>query len=99
MRRPKTINEYIDLVEQAIFEVGELQAADEWEQEEGHGVLDFIEPLRAQLRLLLEELTAGQHVFGGGDLALMAIVRAKARQIPFNSLFDIINQTHRLGLA
>ncbi|CAK0755356.1 hypothetical protein CCP3SC5AM1_200026 [Gammaproteobacteria bacterium] len=98
MRRAKSLNEYIELVDQAIFEVGELRAADEWEQEEGGGILDFPVPLINQLRQLKEELTAECHIFGERDLSLMKIVRANARQIPFNGLFDIINQTHRLGL-
>ncbi|CAK0739879.1 General secretion pathway protein GspF [Gammaproteobacteria bacterium] len=98
MRRPKTTNEYIDLIEQAIFELGELRAADEWEQEEGGNTLGFIDPLTAQLRQLLEQLQAGTHRFGEGDLVLINIVRVHARQIPFKSLLDLINQTHRLGL-
>jgi len=98
MRRPKTIDEYIDLIEQAIFELGELRSTDEWEQEEGGGTCGFIDPLNVQLRQLLEQLTMDSHIFGDGDLPLMNIVRAHARQIPFKSLFDIINQTHRLGL-
>lgn len=98
MNRPKNMSEYVELVDQAIFEVGELQAADEWEQEEGGGILNFTTPLSNQLHQFREQLIDGSHIFGEGNLPFMHIVRANARQIPFNSLFDIINQTHRLGL-
>ncbi len=99
MHRPQTMNEYIELVQQAIFEVDELRVAAEWGADDGEGVgFEFTEPLNAQLRQLVEDLTTNHHVFGGGDLALMTLVRTNARNIPFKNLLDIINQTHRLGL-
>lgn len=97
MRRARNIKEYIELIDQAIFELAELSAADEWEQEEGGKTLIFISPLIEQLDQLREELINGNHIFTPTDLVLMKIVRVNARQIPFNDLFDIINQTHRLG--
>ena len=100
MHRPKTMNEYIELVKQAIFEVEELRAAAEWGADDGEGMgFEFTDPLKAQLHQLAEQLMAGTHTFGETDLELMATVRANARQIPFRELFTIINQTHRLGLA
>ena len=76
MRRIKNIPEYIELIEQAIFEVEELRAADEWEQEEGGGILPFTTPLINQLHELREELINNNHIFNEQDLSLMKKVRA-----------------------
>jgi hypothetical protein len=92
------MKDYIDLVEQALFEVEDLRVSTEWDQEEGGISFYFTEPLAAQLHQLLEQLTVGQYTFGGEDLPLMTIVRNNAQQIPFKGLLDTINQTHRLGL-
>ncbi len=99
MHRPKTMTDYIEIVKQAIFEVEDLRAAAEWGADDGEGVgFEFTDPLTALLRQLVEQLSMNTHSFGGDDLELMSIVRTNARQIPFKGLFDIINQTHRLGL-
>jgi len=98
MRRPGTIAEYINLIEQAIFELEELRACDQWNHEDDEGELDFIDNLQNKLHILSEQLKTDQNFSPGNNLPWMNLVRANIRHIPFANLFDLINQTYRLGL-
>ena len=100
MKPPKTLDEYIDLVHQAVYEVDELQSCIEDDMEEMEDCLPFIQPLDQQLRALFDSMTSGKYQFPGNeDLPFMAIVRKFGPQIPFKQLLEVINTTHRNGLA
>jgi len=100
MKPPKTLDEYIDLVHQAVYEVDELQSCIEDDMEEMEDCLPFIRPLDRELRALFESMTSGKYHFPGNeDLPFMAIVRKFGQQIPFRQLLEVINTTHRNGLG
>jgi len=100
MKPPKTLDEYIDLVHQAVYEVDELRACIEDDMEEMEECLPFIDPLDAQLRALFESMTRGTYKFPEeDDLPFMPIVKRFGSQIPFKQLLEVINTTHRNGLA
>jgi len=99
MDTPKSMDEYIDLVHQAVYEVDELRACIEDDMEEMEECLPFIDPLDHQLRALYESMTSGAHKFPGEeDLPFMAILKRFGPQIPFRKLLEVINTTHRNGL-
>lgn len=100
MKPPKTLDEYIDLVHQAVYEVDELQSCIEDDMEEMENCLPFIQPLDRQLRELFESMTSGKYSFPANeDLPFMALVRQFGPQIPFKPLLELINTTHRIGLG
>ncbi len=99
MRRPKTRQEYIELVEQALFEVDDLRAAAEWDDDEENALLSLASTLASHLIHLREQLVNHTDRSGNGEeLPLLAVARHHAQQIPFKGLLDTISQTYRLGL-
>jgi len=98
--RPRTLAEYVDLVDQAIFEIEELRAAAEYDMDSLGDAVHGINDLERQVRQLRLSLSNGSHRFGGEDLLFMALVeRQDDRVLPFKYLFRMINETHREGLA
>jgi hypothetical protein len=100
MKRPKTVDEYIDLVHQAVYEVDEMRSYCEEDEEQKNVIAPFIDQLDAQLRKMYDDMISGQYLFdpNGPDLPFMAILARYRESIPFGSLLSVINTTHRLGL-
>lgn len=102
MKDPKTWDEYLDLVHQAVYEVDELKACtddDAWDMEDGEIYAQFIDPLDAQLRKLFDDMTSGCYEFQQDtDLPFMVLVQRFGRAIPFRALLETINRTHRKGV-
>lgn len=102
MNDPKTWDEYLDLVHQAVYEVDELKACtddDAWDMEDGEVYAQFIDPLDAQLRQLFDDMTSGRYEFQHDtDLPFMVLVQRYGRAIPFRNLLEAINRTHRKGV-
>lgn len=102
MRGPRTWDEYVDLVHQAVYEVDELRACmmEEDELDDVDLYNQYVGLLDKQLRELYEAMTSGNYQFPSStDLPFMALVRQYGRFMPFRSLLDLINRTHREGLA
>jgi hypothetical protein len=102
MRGPKTWDEYLDLVHQAVYEVDEMRACllEEDELDDVDLVNQYLGPLDMQLRELYDAMTSGHYQFpADSDLPFMALVRQYGRFIPFRTLLEVINRTHREGLA
>jgi hypothetical protein len=101
MRSPRNVDEYLDLIEQALFEVGDLIACTEDEGDgdaEFTGMLPTLQKLEAGLKALQSEIRAGGYTLGAGeDLAFMAGVAAVRRRLPVAPLLDAISLTHKKG--
>lgn len=102
IRGPKTWDEYLDLVHQAVYEVDELKACmveeDELEDADLHN--QYLGPLDVELRKLFDAMTSGNYQYPTGqNLAFMPLVQTYGRFIPFRGLLEVINKTHRDGLA
>ena len=99
VKRPATMEDYIELVESALFDVEELRMSVEFDMEFMESALSFIEPLEKALRDLLDSLKDGSHEFADTDLPFMPIVESKQNvMLPFKPLLRQINETHRKGL-
>ncbi len=106
MRRPKThiqrarsVDEYVEMVKQAIFEVEELRLAYEYDMDSMGGAAPFIDLLDADLKALFDSMKDGSYQFRNEDFPFMKIVeREEDRRLPFKYLLRQINETHRLGL-
>lgn len=97
--RPKTAEEYVDLVEQALFEIGDLRAAVEYDMESMGAATEFLEDLERDMRALRAAMADGSYRFADEDLPFMNLVRkADERVLPFKLLLLKINETHREGL-
>ncbi len=99
MKRPKTADEYIDLVHQAVYEIDEFRSGLEYEPENAEVFGPFIEQLDAQVRQVYDDMVAGHYQWGfGEDLPYMTLVVRYGRFIPFQRLLLLINDTHKEGL-
>lgn len=99
MQRPRSAEEYVELVRQAIFETEELRQAAEYDTDEMAAALGFLDALEAELRKLYAAMQAGAYAFADADLPFMAMVdKQNERVLPFKRLLRLINLTHRQGL-
>lgn len=99
IKRPKTVEQYVELVKQAVFEVEELRMATEYDLEQMGGVMTFLDLLEEQVKALWNSMVQGTYEFRDEDLPFMRIVNtADERLLPFKFLLRVINETHRKGL-
>jgi hypothetical protein len=100
MNKVAKFEEFVDLVHQAVYEVDELRACMEDDEDDGMGrYTPFIDALDASLRQLYDDIIANQYSGAGmgGDLPFMKIVNRFERDIPFRDLLKTINAAHRKG--
>jgi hypothetical protein len=93
------MKEYIGIVKEVLYEIDELRASVEFDEEFMEGALSFINDLDAGVRSLLQSLEDGSYEFGKGELPFMDIVRNVGDNLlPFKHLFIRIELTHKQGL-
>ncbi|HUX30047.1 MAG TPA: hypothetical protein VMV78_05375 [Thiobacillus sp.] len=99
MKKAQDLNQLIDLVHEAVYEVDELRACLEHDDEEASIYMPFLDDLDTMLRGLYESMTSGKYegVGKGEDLAFMPLFKKHERNIPFRELLRAINATHREG--
>lgn len=100
MKNPKTVDEYIDLVHQAVYEVDELRAIVEDDEDRKAMILPWVDAMDKELRGMYESMINGTYKFdpNGPDLPFMAIIKKFGPSVPFKPLLNVINHTHRFGL-
>lgn len=96
--RPKTAEEYVRMVDQAIIDIEELIACYEYDMEDPGTHMRYLEPLIEQVRALRASMADGSYTFANKDLPFMELVRKHTEQLPFAHLLGVINDTHRKGL-
>lgn len=102
MRKPKNVDDYLELVDQAMFEVGDLIASAEYESDSDtafSSLLPELARIEAGLKALWAEIKSGDYVIGRGeDLPFMSVVVEHREQLPIADLLDAINLAHKRGL-
>ena len=98
LRRATSVDEYVEWVKQAVFEVQDLKECMLYEAEELARFPDFLEHLEKAVTQLYEDMREGRYHFGREDLPFMEIAYEHADEIPFHTLLKQINETHRRGL-
>ena len=96
---PKTAEQYVRLVDQALVEVDELRACIEYDMESMGSDLSYLEPIEQTLKRMRAQMADGSYQFADEDLPFMEQVDRHRDQLPFGRLLATINQTHRKGLA
>jgi len=99
MKKAQNFNQLIDLVHEAVYEVDELRACLEHDDDEAATYTPFMDDLDRMLRDLHESMVSGKYggVGTGEDLAFMPLFKRHERSIPFRELLRTINATHREG--
>jgi hypothetical protein len=99
IKRPKTIDEYIDLMHQAVYEIDEMRSSLDYDPEQSQQFGPFIDHLDAQVRKVFDDMVAGRYEWGyGEDFPFLPIVVKYGRFIPFQRLLMTLNDTHKNGL-
>ncbi len=101
--KPANLEEYLDLLDQAIYEADEIIAcADDEDSIDSMDLTELLpvyEALAAELKKLHKTLKNGQHQFANGkNLSYMPLVDAWRHRIPFTDILGILNDTHMKGL-
>ncbi|MGA7982856.1 MAG: hypothetical protein WCA32_21865 [Chromatiaceae bacterium] len=98
LRRAKNVEEYVEWVRQAVFEVGELRECLELELEDLTRFPAFLDPLEEGIKDLYRSMEDGTYSFGREDLPFMDLAGKYSDQIPFHTLLKQITETHRRGI-
>jgi hypothetical protein len=101
MPEPRDPEEYIRLVDEAIFEIEELMRCAEDEED---GAMEFTPMVPTYRRMIVDlkslrmEVEAGTHVFGGAaDLPFMETIKSNRALVPIAPLLEMLNSFHRAG--
>jgi hypothetical protein len=100
MRIPATPDEFVALVDEAIFEIDELLACaeDEGEEPEFGGRVAEYREIADALRRLKSSIAAGTYEYAtGNDLEFMAVARAHKGAIPCYGVLEALNLAHKRG--
>ena len=100
---PTTMADYLNLVDQAVFDAGDRVMPEDYDEAEPEPEPDldtsFATLLEQQLKALQASITDGSYEFADQDLPFMTLVQRYKPQIPFAELLERINATHRGGLG
>jgi hypothetical protein len=98
--RACTAEEYVELVDQVIFDLEELLASTAYDLDEIENTPVYLDILLKEVRELRESMANGSYLFGREDLPFMRLVKKSSEKtLPFIRLIYRINQTHKQGLA
>ena len=99
MKRARTVEEYVALVQDALYEIQDMRAAIEFDSEGMGEAPQVIGELERTLNELYDSMKSGDYCWKTGDLRYMDFIRDMDESaIPFRSLLIRINDTHKNGL-
>ncbi len=94
-----TAEEYIELIRQALFEIEDIRAAMEFDEDGIQGAQAYITQLETGVRTMYDQMKRGDYQFQNQDLPFMTVARAQDYKVlPFKALLEEINRIHRNGL-
>jgi tetrahydromethanopterin S-methyltransferase subunit A len=103
MYKARNVDDYVELINQALFEVEDLIlcAEDEGEDDNEFSIMTpDLRVIEAGLKALHAEILGGDYAIGRGeDLPFMSVVQKVRKRLPIVSLIDAINSAHKKGFA
>ena len=99
MRRASTVDEYVAMIRDAVYEVEEMRAAIEYDEEYMSDSSKIIDELESSLKEIMDAMQKGTYAWRTGDLRYIPMIKdLDERIVPFRSLLLRINDTHKHGL-
>ncbi|MDH5765966.1 MAG: hypothetical protein OEZ38_08120 [Gammaproteobacteria bacterium] len=99
MQRARTVEEYIALVKEALYEIDEMRASIAYDEEGMGDAIKYIDELEYNMKEIFDLMASGDYCWRTGDLKYMDIIRHMDEgMLPFRSLLIRINETHKKGL-
>jgi hypothetical protein len=98
MQRPRTVQEYVKLVDDTIIELEELRESADYDMESAACDMSYLEPIVQAVRDLRASMGAGSYAFANQDLSFMAMITGRNAKLPCADMLVAINTTHRKGL-
>ena len=99
MKRARSVEEYVALIKDAIYELEDMKAAIEYDGEGMASALDYTDEIAEELQKMYQEMASGDYCWNTGDLKYMSHVKQHDEQsLPFRQLLIRINETHKHGL-
>lgn len=99
MLRARSMQEYQELIKKALYDVQELRASIDYDEELIGEAAVFLEPLETRIRELDQSIADGSYEFSAQNLPFMSIVyQTPGSLLPFKPLLIRINDTHIHGL-
>jgi len=96
--RARSVDEYVDMVKQAIDETFDLKQAIEYD-EFMDDARKLVEELEVILKAIYDSMKDGSYQFATGDLPYVELLEQyHESMIPFKYLLKRINETHNKGL-
>ena len=103
MYKARNVDDYVELINQALFEIEDLIlcAEDEGEADaEFSAVMPDLRAIEAGLKALHAEILGGNYVIGRGeDLPCMPVVQKVRKRLPIAVLIDAVNSAHKKGFV
>ena len=99
MKRARTVDEYVRLIQDAIYEVEEMRASIEYDEEYMADSSKIVDELESSLKEMMDAMKKGTYGWRTGDLKFIPLIKdLDERVVPFRSLLLRINDTHKHGL-
>jgi len=99
MRRARTVEEYVAWLKDALYEVEDMRASIEYDEEGMGATRPYIEEIESSLKNVFKLMESGDYCWNTGDLAYTSVIRDLDESvIPFRQLLIRINETHKNGL-
>lgn len=100
MEAPKTIDAFVYLIDQTLFEVKDLLSSIEYDElREYDQFVPAYQTLMEQLAQLKKTVTDGSHPFAdGADLAFYELAKQNRRSMPYYAMFEALNVAHHAGV-
>jgi len=95
---PKTVEQYVKLVDDTLIDVEEFIACLEFDMDEPGDQMRVLEPIANALRKILDSMKDGSYLFGKEDLPFMDVANKLSTSLPFTQHLAVINETHKKGL-
>jgi hypothetical protein len=102
MHNPRTLDEYLSLVDEVLFELDELFACAEEEgdaENEFKALMPAYQQIARELKTLRTAIAEGRTQLGQGEeLAFMPLVKKWKTLIPFAAELELLNLHYKRGL-